>query len=59
MERRIRDLEEQLRKEKENLEGNAKERERLLVKELEEWKQKYSQKERELDEAKRQIDSKN
>lgn len=41
MENRIRDLEDQLRREKENLEGNAKERERQLMKELEEWKNKF------------------
>jgi len=34
----IRDLEEQLRKERENLEGNAKERELQLKAELESWR---------------------
>lgn len=38
MEQKIRDLEELLRREKENLEGNAKERELSLKREVEEWK---------------------
>lgn len=41
MDARIRDLEEQLRKERENMEGSAKEREMTLKKEIEEWKKKY------------------
>lgn len=45
MEAKIRDLEELLRRERENLEGNAKEREMQLKKELEEWKRKLQEKE--------------
>ncbi len=42
---RIRDLEDQLKKERENMEGSAKEREMALKKEIEEWKKKYGLKE--------------
>lgn len=40
----IRELEEQLRLERENLEGNAKERELQLKAEVEEWKKKLKEK---------------
>lgn len=44
-ERRIKDLEDQLRKERENLEGNAKEREMQLKRDIEDWKKKLQAKE--------------
>lgn len=58
-EQRIRDLEEQLRKERENLEGNAKEREMQLKRDIEEWQAKFTAKERELQEARDQIQTLN
>jgi len=45
LEKRIKDLEDQLRKERENLEGNAKEREMQLKRDIEEWKRKLQAKE--------------
>ena len=44
MEKKIKDLEDLLRRERENLEGNAKEREQQLKREVEEWKQKLADK---------------
>lgn len=38
MESKIKELEELLRKERENLEGNAKDREETLKREIENWK---------------------
>lgn len=38
MESKINELEELLRKERENLEGNAKDREETLKREIENWK---------------------
>ena len=52
MDARIRDLEDQLKKERENMEGSAKEREMGLKKEIEEWKKKYGLKESENDDLK-------
>jgi predicted nucleic acid-binding Zn-ribbon protein len=52
---RIRDLEDQLKKERENMEGSAKEREAALKKEIEEWKKKFNAKESENEDLKSQI----
>jgi len=52
---RIRDLEDQLKKERENMEGSAKEREAALKKEIEEWKKKFNGKESENEDLKSQI----
>jgi hypothetical protein len=49
---RIKDLEDQLKKERENMEGSAKERELALKKEIEDWKKKYGLKEQENDDLK-------
>ena len=52
---RIRDLEDMLKKERENMEGSAKEREIALKKEIEEWKKKFTAKDSECEDLKSQI----
>jgi len=55
LETRIRELEDTLKRERENLQGSALEREQALKKEIEEWKKKLSDKQKENDELSRQI----
>jgi septal ring factor EnvC (AmiA/AmiB activator) len=52
---KIKELEELLRKERENLQGSAKEREEQLKREIEDWKKRLQAKEKENEELLRQI----